>query len=84
MKLVAMMSTAVLTLLPVVSLAEDPKPGSGASGEPGVIDKVIGTITGRSPAKEDADAKGGEPNLEAKSGGDTNYPDMGAVKRTDR
>ena len=83
MKLVTAMSTAALVLVPAVGFAQDP--GNGAPKEPGVVDKVIGTITGRSPdTKKDADAKSGDRDSAAKSAGDKDYPDRGSVKRTDK
>jgi hypothetical protein len=83
MKLVTAMSTAALVLIPAVGFAQDP--GNGAQKEPGVVDKVIGTITGRSPdTKKDADAKSGDRDSPAKSAGDKDYPDRGAIKRTDK
>jgi hypothetical protein len=83
MKLVTAMSTAALVLVPAVGFAQDP--GNGAQKEPGVVEKVIGTITGRSPdTKKDADAKSGDRDSAAKSAGDKDYPDRGAIKRTDK
>jgi hypothetical protein len=83
MKLVTAMSTAALVLVPAVGFAQDP--GNGAQKEPGVVEKVIGTITGRSPdTKKDADAKSGDRDSAAKSAGDKDYPDRGSVKRTDK
>jgi hypothetical protein len=83
MKLVTAMSTAALVLVPAVGFAQDP--GNGAQKEPGVVEKVIGTITGRSPdTKKDADAKSGDQDAAAKSAGDKDYPDRGSIKRTDK
>jgi hypothetical protein len=83
MKLITAMSTAALVLVPAVGFAQDP--GNGAQKEPGVVEKVIGTITGRSPdTKKDADAKSGDRDSAAKSAGDKDYPDRGAIKRTDK
>jgi hypothetical protein len=79
MKLVTAMSTAALLLVPAVGFAQD------APKEPGVVDKAIGTITGRSPdTKKDADAKSGDRDSAAKSAGDKDYPDRGAIKKTDK
>ena len=83
MKLVTAMSTAALVLVPAVGFAQDP--GNGAPKEPGLVDKVIGTVTGRSPdTKKDADAKSGDRDSAAKSAGDKDYPDRGSIKRTDK
>jgi hypothetical protein len=83
MKLVTAMSTAALVLVPAVGFAQEP--GNGARNEAGLVDKVIGTVTGRSPdTKKDADAKSGDRDSAAKSAGDKDYPDRGSVKRTDK
>ena len=85
MKLVTAMSTAALVLVPAVGFAQDH--GNGAPKEPGVVDKVIGTITGRSPDTKkdaDADAKSRDRDSAAKSAADKDYPDRGAIKKTDK
>ena len=84
MKLVTAMSMAALVLAPAAGLAQDPGNGAGNTKEPGLVDKVIGTITGRSPdTKEGASAnKSGDQDFTAK--GDTNYPDRASVKKTDK
>ncbi|MGH6812813.1 MAG: hypothetical protein ACREDM_10860 [Methylocella sp.] len=80
MKLVTALSTAAFVLVPAVGLAQAPANGTGnTKEEPGVVEKAIGKITGRSPAKKE-DAK----ESTAKSAGDTNYPDRAAVKKTDK
>ena len=86
MKLVTAISTAALVLAPAVGLAQAPANGAGdAKDQPGLMEKAIGKITGRSPGtKEGADAKSGDRDSAAKSAGDTNYPDRGAVKKTDK
>jgi hypothetical protein len=86
MKLVTAMSTAALVLAPVAGLAQAPANGAGnTKGEPGVVEKAIGAITGRSPGtNEGADAKSGDRDSAAKSAGDTNYPDWSKVKKTDK
>ncbi len=86
MKLVTAISTAALVLAPAAGLAQAPGNGPGnTEKEPGVVEKVIGTITGRSPGtKEGADAKSGDRDSAAKSAGDTNYPDWSKVKKTDK
>lgn len=88
MKLVTAMSMAALVLAPAVGLAQDPANGAGNTKEPGLVDKVIGTITGRTPdTKEGATHeanKGGDRDSAAKSAGDTNYPDFAKVKKTDK
>jgi hypothetical protein len=85
MKLITAMSTAALVLVPAVGFAQDPGNGAQKEKEPSVVEKVIGTITGRSPdTKKDADAKSGDRDSAAKSAGDKDYPDRGAIKRTDK
>jgi hypothetical protein len=86
MKLVTATSTAALVLAPAVGLAQAPANDAGnTKDQPGVVEKVIGTITGRSPGtKEGPDAKSGGQDAAAKSAGDTNYPDWSKVKKTDK
>jgi hypothetical protein len=86
MKLVTAMTMAALVLAPAVVLAQD-DPANGAGNtkdQPGLVDKVIGTITGRSPDTkkgESADAnKSGDPTAKAGAPGNTNYPDRGSIK----
>jgi hypothetical protein len=83
MKLVTAISTAALVLAPAVGLAQAPANGAGdTQEEPTLKSKVQHMIGIGSPeTKEGADAKSGAA---AKSTGDTNYPDRGAVKRTDK
>ena len=84
MKLVTALSTAAFVLVPAVGFAQEPANGTGnAKEEPGLVDKVIEKITGRSPDTKEGD-KIGDRDAAAKSAGDTNYPDRGAVKRTDK
>jgi len=87
MKLVTAISTAALVLAPAVGLAQAPANGAGdTQDEPSLKSKVqrmigIGSPDTKEGAKEGTDAKSGAA---AKSAGDTNYPDRGAVKRTDK
>jgi hypothetical protein len=84
MKLVTAMSTAALLLAPAVGLAQAPANDAGdTKDQPGLVDKAIGKITGRSPDTKEG-AKTGDRDSAAKSAGDTNYPDRAAVKRTDK
>ena len=87
MKLVTAMSTAALVLVPAVGLAQDdPANGAGNTKDrPSLVDKVIGTITGRSPdTKESASAdanKSGDPTAKtAGASGNTNYPDRASIR----
>jgi hypothetical protein len=84
MKLVTVMSTAALVLTPVAGLAQAPANGAeNTKGQPGVVEKVIETVTGHSPGtKEGADAKNGAQDSAAKSAGSTDYPDYSKVKKT--
>ena len=78
---------AALVLAPAVGLAQDDSAnGAGnTKDQPGVVDKVIGTITGRSPdtkrgASADAN-KSGDPTAKAAGApGNTNYPDRASIK----
>ena len=87
MKLVAAMSMAALVLAPAVGLAQDDLANGvgNTKDQPGLVDKVIGTITGRSPdTKKGASAdanKSGDPTAKpAGAPGNTNYPDRGSIK----
>jgi hypothetical protein len=82
MKLVTALSTAALVLVPAVGFAQNPE--SDARNEPGLVDKVMGTITGRSVDKKEDGAKSGDGDTAAQYPGDTNYPDQGAIKKTDK
>jgi hypothetical protein len=64
--------------------ASKPKVGAGnTKDQPGIVEKVIGTITGHSPGtKEGADARSGDRDTAAKSAGSTDYPDYSKVKKT--
>jgi hypothetical protein len=86
MKLVTAVSTAALVLAPVAGLAQAPANGTGTTkDEPGLMEKAIGAVTGRSPGtKEGADAKSGDQDSAAKSAGNTDYPDRASVKKTDK
>jgi hypothetical protein len=86
MRLVTAISTAALVLVPAAGLAQAPANGPGnTKDEPGLVEKAIGAITGRSPGtKEGADAKSGDQDSAAKSAGDINYPDWSKVKKTDK
>jgi hypothetical protein len=89
MKLVTAISTVALMLAPAVGLAQAPANGAGnTKDEPSLkskVEHVIEKITGKSPdTKEGADAKSGERDSGAKAAGNTNYPDFGAVKKTDK
>ena len=89
MKLVTAISTVALMLAPAVGLAQAPANGAGnTKDEPGLkskVEHVIEKITGKSPdTNEGADAKSGERDSGAKAAGNTNYPDFGAVKKTDK
>ena len=84
MKLVTALSLAAFVLVPAVGLAQEPANGTGTTkDEPGLVDKVIGKITGRAPDTKEGN-KSGDRDAAAKSAGDTNYPDRAAVKRTDK
>ncbi len=89
MKLVTAISTAALVLAPAVGLAQAPANGAGDTQEEPTLksklEHVIEKITGNSPdTKEGANAKSGGRDSDAKSAGNTNYPDFAAVKKTDK
>jgi len=87
MKLVTAFSTLALVLAPAVGLAQAPGTGdtNDESSLKSKVEHAIGKITGSSSEpKVGADAKNGDQNSAAKSTGDTNYPDRGAVKKTDK
>jgi len=79
MKLVTALSTAALVLVPAIGFAQDPE----NANEPGFVDKVMETITGRSTDKHEDAAKSGDQDTAPQNPGATSYPDQGAVKRTD-
>ena len=82
MKLVTAISTAALVLAPFVGLAQAANGGGDTQEEPSLKSKVQRMIGVGSPdTKEGTDAKSSAP---AQNAGDTNYPDRGAVKRTDK
>jgi hypothetical protein len=82
MKLVTAFSTVALVLAPAVGLAQDTNDESSLKSK---IEQAIGKITGSSSeTKADADVKSGNQNSAATSAGDTNYPDRGAVKKSDK
>jgi hypothetical protein len=86
MKLVTLLSTAAFVLVPAVAFAEEP---GTTKDEPGIVQKAIGAMTGHSSTpKEGAQsgdkegAQSGDKDSNAQSVGNTNYPDIGAVKKT--
>jgi hypothetical protein len=82
MKLVIAFSTVALVLAPAISLAQGTNDESSLKSK---IEQAIGKITGSSSeTKADADVKSGNQNSAATSAGDTNYPDRGAVKKSDK
>ena len=85
MKFVTLLSTAAFVLVPAVAFAEEP---GNTKDEPGIVQKAIGAMTGSSTPKEgaqsgDKDSKDSK-NSKPQSVGSTNYPDIGAVKKTDK
>ncbi len=83
MKLATAISTAALVLAPAIGLAQAPANGAGdTQDQPGLKSKVQQMIGIGSPEKkEGADVKSGAA---APSAGSTDYPDRGAIKRTDK
>ena len=78
MKLVTALSTAAFVLVPAVALARTANGTGNTKDEPGLVNKVIEKVTGRSPHdtnKSDADSI-------ANSEGNKDYPDFAAVKKT--
>jgi hypothetical protein len=80
MKLATILSTAALVLVPAIAFAEEP---GNTKDEPGVVQKAIGAMSGRSSAAKEG-AQSGDKDSSAQSPGNTNYPDIGAVKKTDK
>jgi hypothetical protein len=83
MKLVTVLSTAVFVLVPAVAFAEEP---GNTKDEPGIVQKAqkaIAAMTGRSSTPKEG-AQSGDKDSNAQSVGNTNYPDIGAVKKTDK
>jgi hypothetical protein len=88
MKLVTVLSTAAFVLVPAVAFAEEP---GNTKDEPGIVQKAIGALTGSSTQKEGAQsgdkkegAQNGDKDSNAQSVGNTNYPDIGAVKKINK
>lgn len=79
MKLVTGLSMAAFVLVPAVGFAEEP---GNAKEEPGVVQRAIGAMTGSSAQTENA--KKAEKDSKAQNVGSTNYPDIGAIKKTDK
>jgi hypothetical protein len=85
MKLVTAFSTVALVLAPAVGLAQAPGDTNDESSLKSKVEQAIGKITGgSSDTKVGADAKKSDRNSAATSPGNTNYPDRGAVKKTDK
>ncbi|MGH6839347.1 MAG: hypothetical protein ACREDT_11225 [Methylocella sp.] len=80
MKLVTVLSTAAFVLVPAVAFAEEP---GNTQDEPGVVQKAIGAMTGR-PSTPKEGAQSGDKDSNAQRPGNTNYPDIGAVKKTNK
>jgi hypothetical protein len=79
MKLVTVLYTAAFLLVPAVAFAEEP--GTTKDEPGGIVQKAIGAMSGRS-TKEGAQS--GNKDSHAQSVGNTNYPDIGAIKKTDK
>jgi uncharacterized protein YjbJ (UPF0337 family) len=79
MKLVTLLSTAAFVLIPAVAFAEEP---GNTKDEPGMMQKAIGKVTGRSSATKEG-AESGDKGPSAQSVGSKNYPDFGAIKKTE-
>jgi hypothetical protein len=76
MKFVKVLSMAAFVLVPTVGFAQEN--GSG-NREPGVVEKLVGKVTGRSPDnanKNDDTNKSGGQDSKGKD-----YPDFPAIKK---
>ena len=80
MKLVTVLSTAAFVLVPAVAFAEEP---GNTKDEPGIVQKAIGAMTGRTSTPKEG-AQSGDKDSKPQSVGNTNYPDIGAIKKTDK
>jgi hypothetical protein len=78
MKLVTAFSTVALVLVPAVSLAQAPADTNAESSLKSKLEQAIGKTTYRSSETKSTDQNS------AASAGSTNYPDRGAIKRTDK
>ncbi|MGH6842223.1 MAG: hypothetical protein ACREDV_09065 [Methylocella sp.] len=76
MKLVTVLSMAAFVLVPAVAFAEEQ-----AKEEPGVVQKAIGAMSGRSSTEKEGAQSGGKES-DAQNAGSTNYPDFGVIKKT--
>jgi hypothetical protein len=81
MKLITVLSTAAFVLVPAVAFAEEP--GTTKDEPGGIVQKAIGAMTGHSSTPKEG-AQSGDKDSNAQSVGNTNYPDIGAVKKTDK
>ncbi|MGQ0445230.1 MAG: hypothetical protein ACT4O2_08930 [Beijerinckiaceae bacterium] len=83
MKLATALAMAAFVLVPAVAFAEEP---GNAKNEPGVIQKAIGAMTGRSSNEKQSpqggSAQSGNKETNAQNAGSTNYPDFGVIKKT--
>jgi hypothetical protein len=86
MKFITAWSTAAFVLVPAIGLAQENGTGNTKQEEPGIVNKVIEKITGRSPQDSDksVDANKQDANKAAsdKSQGSRDYPDFNAIKKT--
>jgi hypothetical protein len=88
MKFITAWSTAAFVLVPAIGLAQENGTGNTKQEEPGIVNKVIEKITGRSPQDSDksVDANKQDANKTAestdKSQGSRDYPDFNAIKKT--
>jgi hypothetical protein len=88
MKFITAWSTAAFVLVPAIGLAQENGTGNTKQEEPGIVNKVIEKITGRSPQDSDksVDTNKQDANKAAestdKSQGSRDYPDFNAIKKT--
>jgi hypothetical protein len=88
MKFITAWSTAAFVLVPAIGLAQENGTGNTKQEEPGIVNKVLEKITGRSPQDSDksVDANKQDANKTAestdKSQGRRDYPDFNAIKKT--
>jgi hypothetical protein len=78
MKFVTALSMAAFVLVPTVGFAQENGTGNREQ-EPGVVEKLVGKVTGRSPhnANKNDDAnKSGDQDSKGKD-----YPDFPAIKK---
>ena len=88
MKFITAWSAAAFVLVPAIGFAQENGTENTKKEEPGIVNKVIDKLTGRSVQESDknVDANKHDANKAAesndKSQGSRDYPDFNAIKKT--